>query len=100
MPNDTKILLNANSIGRYLGWLISLTYTMATVVNPAVIPAMHRATYTDVTDLAVAIISHDTMNGKHENTATFFLPYLSINGPMANEPKGSDMVTKLAKEGK
>lgn len=96
MPTDTKILLNANSIGLSCGWLISLTYTMATVVNPAVIPAIHRAMYRQVTDWAVAISSQARMKGKHEKMATFFRPYLSIRGPTASEPNGSAMVTRLA----
>lgn len=69
---------------------------MATVVNPAVTPAMHRAMYTDDTDLAVAISSQDRTKGKQENIDTFFLPNLSIRGPTANEPRGKEMVTRLA----
>lgn len=93
------MLLNANSMGLKFGWLISLTYTIATVVNPAVTPAMHRATQTVSTDLAVAIISQERTKGKQEKTATFFLPNLSINGPTASEPKGRAMVTRLAASG-
>lgn len=34
MPVVTKTLLKVSNIGLYLGWEISLTYTMATVLNP------------------------------------------------------------------
>lgn len=60
-------------------------------------PEVNLATYMVSTFFDVAINAQLIINGIVDMIAMGLRPNLSISGPIAKEPNGSDIVTKLAK---
>lgn len=71
-------------------------YFIGVFFLPPLEPAMILAMYICHTFVALACKSHEIMNGIVVIIHNFFLPNLSIKGPIKKEPSGSAMFTMLA----